>query len=317
MVTAKHSVVPVIDLRRFRAGQPGDKESVAREIDRACSDIGFLIVTGHGLQDGLLDRVLQVSEEYFDLPLTEKRAIPLTADYPFGYSGFEEETLARSLNEDSAPDLKESFSIGPYDPRADTPPTRWPARPPGFEVAWLAYYQAMEQLAATLLQSFAIALGLPEDWFTDKTDRHASAMRALSYPKLNRSPKTQQQRASAHTDYGCLTILAADGPGLQVQTRAGAWLDVPSVDGSFVVNLGDLLAHWTNDRWKSTLHRVVVPPLEMGKRRQSVAFFHNVNEDAVIECIETCIRPDRPAKYSPMTAGEHLWAKHAAAVEAS
>ena len=276
-----------------------------------------MIVTGHGVPDGVVDRAWQTSEEFFDLPLNEKRAIPLTEEYPFGYSGFEEETLAGSLDQDSAPDLKESFSIGPSDPPPGVPETRWPRRPPGLEAAWLAYYQAMEQLAATLLRSFAVALGLAEDWFADKTDHHASALRALSYPELARPPAPRQLRASAHSDYGCLTILAADGPGLQVQGREGQWLDVPSVAGSFVVNLGDLMAHWTNDHWRSTLHRVVAPPLETQKRRQSIAFFHNVNEDAVIECIKTCVRPDRPAKYPPVSAGEHLRAKHAAATALS
>lgn len=267
-----------------------------------------MIVTGHGVADAVVDRVWSITERYFDLPVAEKRAIPLTADYPFGYSGFEEETLAKSLDRAAAPDLKESFSIGPGDSGV-----RWPAAPPGFRGAWADYYRAMERLAATLLRSFALALGLDEQWFEDKIDRHASALRALNYPRLTVAPKEQQLRASAHTDYGSLTILRSGGPGLQVRARDGEWLEVPEVRDSFVVNLGDLMAVWTNDRWVSTLHRVVVPELETQQRRQSLAFFHNVNPDAVIECIETCVSASSPASYPPMTAGEHLARKHRAA----
>ncbi len=303
-------IVPIVDVGRFSGGSPDQQRAFAREVGDACSKIGFLIVTGHGVADAVVDRAWKITERYFDLGGAVKRAIPLTADYPFGYLGFEEETLARSRNRDSAPDLKESFSIGPV---AGSHGRRWPVAPPGFEEAWSAYYRAMERLAATLLRSFAVALDLDERWFDDKIDRHASALRALNYPRLSAVSQKHQLRASAHTDYGSLTILKSGGPGLQVQRRDGDWIDVPEVADAFVVNLGDLMAVWTNDRWVSTMHRVVVPPLPVQERRQSIAFFHNVNPDAVIECIESCVSEDNPAKYPPTTAGEHLDRKHRAA----
>ncbi len=304
----------MIDLGRFRDGSASQKLAVARTVDRACSEVGFLIVTGHGVPDAVVDATWSIAERYFDLSAAEKRKIPLAKDYPFGYSGFQEETLSQSREEQSSPDLKESFSIGPYDPPPTLPQTQWPSEPQGFESAWLAYYRAMEQLAATLLQSFAVALGLNEDWFQDKTDHHASAMRALNYPVLAEKPKEHQLRASAHTDYGSLTILKSGGPGLQVKTKEGVWVDAPFVQNSFIVNIGDLMAYWTNDRWVSTMHRVLTQPMETQQRRQSIAFFYIVNEDATIECIETCADEDNPPKYPSITVGEHLAKKHAAAM---
>jgi len=173
----------------------------------------------------------------------------MTKVYPYGYLGFEEETLAKSSNKVSAPDLKESFCIGPPGRRSSVPPTVWPRKPRGFKQAWLSYYKAMEGLSATLLQSFAVALGLDDDWFDDKTDRHIRSMRALNYPVLRKEPKKNQLRAGAHTDYGSLTILKSDSAGLQVKTRDEVWVDVPHITDSFIVNLGDLMAYWTNDRW--------------------------------------------------------------------
>lgn len=313
MAVQSTNVVPVVDISEFRDGQTKQKRAFARNLDQACSHIGFLIVVGHDLPKGIIDKAWLLTEKYFDLSVADKRAIAMTKSYPYGYSGFEEEALSQSRNEQSPPDLKESFCIGPYNPPPTLPATRWPSKPRGFKSAWLAYYKAMEQLSATLLQSFAVALGLDEDWFADKIDHHASAMRALNYPILANAPKTNQLRASAHTDYGSLTILKSGGPGLQVVTRDAHWVDVPYVNDSFIVNLGDLMACWTNDRWVSTTHRVLTPPKETQERRQSIAFFHNVNPDAVIECIETCTSKANPAKYPPITAGEHLAKKHSAA----
>jgi isopenicillin N synthase-like dioxygenase len=313
MTIEPKSVVPVIDISKFQDGSTSQRQSIARKIESACSEIGFFIVMGHGVPDDIVNAAWSITNKYFNLPIEDKRAIPMTTDYPYGYSGLEEETLTKSRSEESAPDLKESFCIGPYGRRLLVPTTIWPSKPRGFKKAWLAYYKAMEALSATLLQSFALGLGLDDNWFDDKTDRHVSALRALNYPILNKTPNTNQLRAGAHTDYGSLTILKSGGPGLQVKTRNGAWIDVPYIKDSFIVNLGDLMAYWTNDRWISTMHRVLAPPIDAQQRRQSITFFHNVNIDAIIQCIETCASENNPAKYPIITAGEHLAKKHAAA----
>ena len=305
--------VPIIDITDIRIGNSEQVKAVAREIDHACCEIGFLVVTGHGVPEEVSKTMWTVAEEYFDLPVAEKVKIPMTGNYPYGYSGFEEETLSRSRSEEAPPDLKESFSVGPYRPPSTVPETQWPAEPREFKGACLAYYQAMEKLAAAMMRSFAFGLGLAENWFEDKIDHHSSALRALNYPALIKKPKERQLRASAHTDYGSLTILKSGGPGLQVKNRDGHWVDVPYVDDAYIINIGDLMAYWTNDRWVSTLHRVLAPQLEIRERRQSIAFFHNVNDDAVIKCIDTCTSETNPRKYLTTTAGAHRAAKHAAA----
>ena len=181
------------------------------------------------------------------------------------------------------------------------PPVQWPAMPADLQKHWLEYYKAMEQLSGNMLRLFALALRLPENWFDAKIDRHRSALRALNYPELTQDPLPGQIRAGAHTDYGSLTILLQDTVGgLQVRTRAGDWQDVPSIPDSYVINLGDLMSRWTNDRWVSTLHRVVNPPSRA--RRQSIAFFHNINHDQVVSCIPTCTDKDHPPKYKDILA---------------
>lgn len=165
------------------------------------------------------------------------------------------------------------------------------------------------------MRGFALSLRLEEDWFASKTNRHASSLRALNYPSLGPGFEAVpgQMRASAHTDYGVLTVLKSGGPGLQVKLRDGAWHDVPFIPHGFVINLGDLMSRWTNDRWLSTPHRVVTPPVAVGaNRRQSMAYFCNLNMDAHVEAIPTCVSSDSPAKYPPTKAGDHLMAKHTA-----
>ena len=159
--------------------------------------------------------------------------------------------------------------------------TIWPPAPAGFVDAWKAYYAAMEDLAARIMRVFAVALKLPEDYFAGVIDRPVSALRALNYPHPTVPPQPGQLRAGAHTDYGSLTILLpeAKSGGLQIFTPEREWRPVPPVPGAFIINIGDLMALWTNDRWVSTLHRVVnpAPDAKGSTRRQSFAFFHQPN----------------------------------------
>jgi isopenicillin N synthase-like dioxygenase len=175
------------------------------------------------------------------------------------------------------------------------------------------YFRAMGALAAELMAMFALALGLPEHFFADKIDRHISRLRIRNYPAPVAPPKPGQLRAGAHADYGSLTILRAeDKPGgLQVLNRAGAWVDVPIAPDSYVVNIGELMARWTNDRWRATLHRVVNPPAEhaAASRRLSLVFFHNPNYDAPVAALPGTVAPGEHARYPPTTSGEHLRAQ--------
>lgn len=318
------SPVPVIDIAPFRHGDAAARAAVAAAVDAACTDLGFLIVSGHGVPDALVDEMRAISRGFFDLPVEEKLALRMPPDRYRGYIALGNEALANSMDEASPPDLKESFSIGPIDTpddayhRAARPgnffaPNLWPAEPFGFRQTWERYYREMESLSATLMRIFAMGLGMDECFFDDKIDRHITNFSVIHYPDQAAEPLPGQLRAGAHTDYGSLTIVKPDNApgGLQVLAKDGSWADVPTLPGTFVVNIGDLMAEWTNDRWVSTLHRVVNPPRDkaLGSRRLSMTFFHQPNYDAVIECLPTCCSAERPAAYGRTTSGEHVWMK--------
>jgi isopenicillin N synthase-like dioxygenase len=168
----------------------------------------------------------------------------------------------------------------------------------------------MGQLAQTLMRIFALALNLDEAFFDNRIDRHISRLRVRNYPAQKAPPVPGQIRAGAHSDYGSLTILAAENKpgGLQVCNAEGEWVDVPVIPGCYIINIGDLMARWTNDAWVSTLHRVVNPPVDAGEdsRRQSLVFFHNPNYDTNIACLPTCLAAGEEPRYSTITSGDYL-----------
>jgi isopenicillin N synthase-like dioxygenase len=310
-------LVPTIDLG-------GARRVVAREIDGACRHVGFFQIVGHGIDPSIADEAWHLANRFFALPLDEKLALAIPSGDAYGYGPFRAERLAASLGDATPPDLKETFSVGPFDAPIELAdddtaafvysPNRWPASIPEMEAAFRAFYDAMASLVERLMEHMAIGLGLAPGYFAPHIDRHTSALRALHYPDLEgTSVEPGQLRAGAHTDYGTLTLLRQDDApgGLQVRGVDDRWHDVPAVAGAFVVNVGDALQRWTNDRWRSTLHRVVVPPTDARRNceRYSMAFFHNANWNAVIECLATCRQPGRPPRHPPVTAGRHLMDK--------
>ena len=312
--------VPVIDVAPFLCGGEAERRDVARVIGSACEDIGFFTIVGHGVDDALVRRMSDVSRAFFDLPVADKQRVRRPRpEQSRGYIGLGEENLSYSVGRDTT-DLKEFFAIGPVDvpdePYYRAPaaypsfaPNVWPEKPAELRAIYTEYYRAMERLAAHLMRAFALALALREDFFRDATDRHISGIRVVNYPDQPEAPAAGQLRAGAHSDYGALTILKSENVpgGLEVRNRRGEWVGVAPVPGAFVINLGDLMMHWTNDRWISTLHRVVNPPRDaaLGSRRQSIVFFYQPNYDALIECLPGCSSADNPAKYAPVTSGEH------------
>jgi isopenicillin N synthase-like dioxygenase len=301
-------LVPTVDLRSGRA---------AEQIAEAASTIGFLIVSGHDVSRTLMDQQWAVTRSFFDLPLEQKTSVAMPArGYPYGYAPFAYEQLSASIGDTNPPDLKETFTVGPItapshpftdpDEASAWSPNLWPNLP-HFRFVSEQYFTTMAELCARLLSLMASALDLPANHFEPLIDRHTSALRMINYPELAGAGAEGQQRASAHTDYGTLTVLLADPkqPGLQVQRSDGSWVDVTVESESFVVNLGDAMARWTNDRWRSTMHRVV----PNRQRRQSIAFFHNANWDARIECIPSCLVGGELPRYEPVQAGPHLMQK--------
>ncbi|MGE0499857.1 MAG: isopenicillin N synthase family dioxygenase [Rhizobiaceae bacterium] len=321
---------PVFDLGEFEKARGATRHALAGDVDRICRETGFLAISGHGVPEAVIDAAWTAARAFFDLPQDEKdRARAPYPGYPYGYLGTGSEALARSKGQETPPDLKESFNGGPQ----AAPPglddrealafcyaeTIWPDRPAGFIPAWKAYYAAMEALAIRVMRLFAVALELPDDHFDASIDRPISALRALNYPHPTVPPAPGQLRAGAHTDYGSLTILlpqAASG-GLEILAPDRTWRPVPPVDGAFVINIGDLMALWTNDRWTSTLHRVVNPrPDAAGStRRQSFAFFHQPNWDAEIACLPSCLEPGGTPKHAPVRSGPYLMSKFKATVK--
>ena len=317
--------IPVIDIEPFLSGTVGGREGVPAAIRQAAEAIGFFAIEGHGVPRATMDKLYATAHEFFGLPLEEKqRVAPPRPDFPRGYKAVGFEALAAGNALATPPDLKEYYHFGrpvvPPDPyfsgeqgRKHFFANQWPVRPAGFAQAADEYYLAMEKLSVTLCRISALALGLPEHFFDDKIDRHITAARINYYPRQDDPPAEGQLRAGAHTDYGMLTILSGESaPGLQVLTRSGEWVDVPTDKYRFVCNIGDLLMRWTNDRWVSNTHRVLNPPQEMAKAssRMSIAFFHHPNYDAKIECIPGCAG-DAPPKYEPVLSGDFRDYKYA------
>jgi isopenicillin N synthase-like dioxygenase len=312
------TAIPLIDLAPARKGNAADRLAVARDIGVACTEIGFFTISGHGVAETLVRDTQAAGRAFFDLPLAEKQKLRREPPaFNRGWGPLEGEALAKSLGNDTPPDLKESLSFGPMDvpdlPYFTDPAAfphfvanRWPPQPAGMQALCTAYFRAMEDLSAELMRLFALSLDMPEEWFATKIDRSCASLRLIDYPPPLVEPAKDQLRAGAHTDYGSLTILKAeDVPGgLEARTREGEWIKVAPADDAFVINIGDLMMMWTNDRWVSTLHRVGNAPVG-GKRRLSLVYFQFPNYDADIECIATCHGPDSPARYPPITAGAH------------
>lgn len=313
--------VPIIDLSPYFTGDAADRKNVGGIIDEACRSIGFLIISGHGVPDQLVEDAQNASRAFFDLPHDAKIKIVRKATGAYrGYRGVEASVLAYSRDDkEASPDHRELFSIGPLDIDPNDPyytcergartiiPNIWADAVPHFESKIRAYYRAMESLSLALMRLFALGLDLDEHWFDKKVDKHISAFQLSNYPEQIQEPKKGQLRASAHSDWGSLTILKAeDKPGGLEVFSGGEWQPVPIIPGTFIVNIGDLMARWTNDRWVSTLHRVVNPPRDKigSSRRLSLVFFHQPNYDALVECIPTC--REGAAKYPPVESGDYL-----------
>jgi isopenicillin N synthase-like dioxygenase len=307
--------IPIIDISGFLDGS--DKMGVAAKIGQACEDIGFFMIRGHDVSRELLRKLQITSAAFFDSPIATKQLSK--GPFGLGYMGQGTENVAATLKQDSqVQDYKESLNL--------TLPVRdgvWPSNDDLRELC-STYYRQVETLASQLMRLFALALNLDECFFDDKVDKPYTTLRLLNYPEFESDTDSASDvvttRNAEHTDYGTLTILwSSDSRGLQALSRQGEWIDVvaPIMDISkdddddvvFIINIGDLMMNWTNDKWVSTLHRVVAHPETHGRRRSSMPFFHNPNPDAVIKCIPSCLREDETPKYSPMLAKSHLEAK--------
>lgn len=284
--------IPNIDIGPFvNNGSTEEKEEITKQFRDVCEGIGFLTISGHGVSNESIEKILSVAKDFFDLSLPEKMKCRGENGSGTGYLPMNAENLAITLDKHAPPDLKESFNMNCQGEK-----NKWPEQVPELRAAFEEYSKEMRILAATLMKIFARALGVDENYFEQYISPPYTVTRVLNYPELTTEPLHGQLRAAAHKDYGTLTILLPDSPGLQVSDGEENWIDVHPPANAFVVNLGDVMERWTNNRWKSTLHRVINPGEKCNKRRQAIVFFHNPNDNAMISCIDTCCIGS-PAKY--------------------
>ena len=310
--------VPTIDLMGWTMGDASTRGAIARDLDRACRTVGFMQIVGHGIPASAVDGLTAAIDEFFGLPPETK--LRYRAPRPSinrGYTAPGSEKLSYSLGVDSPADMFEAFNIGSstddfpgfeLDPEiyaADI----WPDESVSFRSGVTAWFEHAAALAWTMTEVFASALGLPDDFFAPYTDHSIDVLRLVNYALPEGTDlEPDQLGMGAHTDYGIVTILWADSvPGLQVLDDHGTWHAVVPAPGAVLVNLGDLLSRWTNDRWTSTMHRVLPPVGPDGRslRRRSAAFFHDGNADALISTLEPC-RADGGPGYDDVTVAEHL-----------
>jgi isopenicillin N synthase-like dioxygenase len=302
--------LPIVDVSALLSPDPDTRAGVGRAIRAACLDKGFMYVTGHGIDEALRAAVLDQARAFFALPEADKMAVHMKlSPCNRGYEPIRGQTLEAG----APPDLKESFYSGEDlsldDPRVvagkfNHGPNQWPAGHPAFRATLEAYYDAMGGLAARLMTGLALSLDLPEDHFAGFCRNPMSNLRLIHYPPQPANPLPGEKGCGAHTDWGALTLLMQDDVGgLQVWDEEAGWVDAPPVPGTYIVNLGDMIARWTNDRYRSTLHRVVNLS---GKERYSVPFFFSGSPDEPVVCLPGCLSDGEAPRYVPTTAEGHL-----------
>lgn len=305
------AAIPVIDFGPFRAGDAAGAR-VAREVGRACREVGFFYLANHGVEAGLIRDTFSESKRFFALAQAAKERISVTRSANHrGYFGHGQENLDPAKQPEG--DLKEGVNIGrdlgpdDADVRAGRPlhgPNQWPEGLPGWRPAMQAYYDRMVGLGREVLAAFALALDLPRDFFAERTRKPMTTLRLLHYPPQRGAITEEQLGCGAHTDFGCFTMVVQDeAGGLQVRNGAGEWIDAAPIPGTFVVNVGDMMARWTNDRFASTAHRVINAS---GAERYSMAFFFDPDFDADVSCLPSCRVPGEAQRYPPTTGGRHL-----------
>jgi isopenicillin N synthase-like dioxygenase len=300
--------IPIIDISPLRGENAA---ACAASIGAACRGIGFFYVVGHGVPPDLMRRVFAAATAFFARPLEEKMAVALTPQSGFrGYFPIDGEITDPTVGADQ----KEGFDIAGTivsELPAAAPlrvANQWPATPSELQPVLTTYYDTLCDLARLVSRGFALALGLPADFFADKLDHPTAILRILHYPPINPAVAGDipVNGCGAHSDYGYLTILAQDTQGgLQIQTRAGAWIDAPYVADSFVCNIGEMMALWTGGAFRATRHRVI---RSQPHARYSIPFFFHPNPDARIARLPNAASADT-VDSRPIVAGEYLLAR--------
>jgi isopenicillin N synthase-like dioxygenase len=307
--------IAIVDLGPYLAGEKGALERAALEIAAACGSLGFFFVKNHGVPASLVERVFRETARFHALSPERKMQVRMLTRVLAGYLPLGGQTQRHSVyGRSTYPDSSTSFYVreefGPDHPdRVAKKPwvydNRWPDGLPGFLETLLEYFAALDALGRKLLPAQAVSLGLPPDYFTkhEAFSPPSSTLRLLMYPP--RDPALDGQWGiGPHTDYGHLTILAQSRqPGLEVLSPEADWIEAPALDDHFLINTGDLLRRWTNDRIRSAPHRVVN---RSGEIRYSIPYFFGTRPDVRLECLPSCHGPGDPPRHAPQSFGEFL-----------
>ncbi|MCB1487331.1 MAG: isopenicillin N synthase family oxygenase [Bauldia sp.] len=311
----------VVDIDPFINGDEADRKKVARAFGDAFETTGFAVIVGHGVPESLATDLYDCMTAFFAEPYEEKAAFtPPEKAKGRGYLPIGIESVAKTLTGETPPDLCEALVFSaPHRPENPNRPNIWPDTPAALPGLVNDYTGHMVTLTGRLARMSALALDLPEGYFADAYADPALVLRFVNYPDQPEPPLPGQMRYGEHHDYGALTILRQDAApgGLQIKDADGEWKEAGIVPGSFIINVGDLMARWTNNRWRSTLHRVSNPDrgLTGSTRRLSMVAFTGPNEQWEVSCLPSCTDDEHPALFEPITAGDYVRAKIAESME--
>lgn len=301
--------IPVVDLGEFLSGDPEKKKAFVNQLGKAYEEVGFVAVKNHGIPGELIADLYKYVQQFFSLPSEEKRKyeVPGLAGQR-GYTSFGKEHAKGS----DAPDLKEFFQFGQTVENNDPVKSEYPDNVTVKEVTpftptFCEAYKAFEKSGLALMQAIALYLGLDEDYFDSYVHNGNSILRSIHYPPILHEPKSAI-RAEQHEDINLITLLVgASADGLQILTKQNEWVGVTSLPEQIVVNVGDMLQRFTNDKLKSTTHRVVNPPRQMWHTsRFSIPFFLHPKSEMSLACLESCVDESHPKLYEDITAGGYL-----------
>lgn len=300
--------LPIVDMSGVRSGDAQSMARAARDIHAAFTTVGFLYIANHGLPEPVVTDMVREAQGFFHQPLEKKREVAINKRHR-GFNALGDALMYEATK----PDYKEFYTIGLELPETDPDvvageplrgPNNWPSDRPGLRQAMSAYYEEIGRCGADLLSCVAVSLGRPVDFFTPKYQKRLQRTQIIYYPPHPAGAASDQFGLAPHTDFGCITLLWQDqNGGLEVLERQSkTWIAAKPIPGTLVVNVGDLLARWTNDLYASTPHRVIN---KSGRERFSIATFYDPDFKAVVDPRELGVS-DAACKYEPTTSGAHI-----------
>lgn len=302
--------IPVIDFSAMFGDDQSAKIIVGEAVRKACTEVGFFYVKNHRVDDEIINNTFDAAESFFNATIEKKLEVNIeNSEALRGYTAL----LASGHDDTGKADFHEGFDLALDLDHSDEDvksgvfgyaPNQWPTGMDSFKSSLTTYHSSIVDFGKKIFESFALALELPTNHFEGAITKPMAHMRVLHYPPQDPKSKKNQMGIGAHSDYECFTVLCTSGvPALQVLNTDGVWIQAPPIEGTFIVNVGDLMARWTNDYFQSTVHRAINLS---GKRRYSIPFFYGPNSKEIIEVLPSCQSKTTIAKYEPIEAGEYI-----------